>query len=384
MVKKLPSPPKPGLALQNFIKEHNADIYCFQETKLSEDQLDPSLRFIEGYESFWSFSKVKKGYSGVVTYAKTGITVNAKAGFGIPKFDDEGRIMMTDHHSFILYNIYFPNAGMGPERLRYKMEFYEAFLEKILELRKEGRHVVIVGDVNTAFEDIDIWNPQYHNVDALFPQERKWMRRWYDSGFVDTLRHLYPNENGHYSWFDPLYPDYRRTNKGWRLDYTVCDSEFCKSDLVDAGVLSDVGRLSNLSDHCPVYIKLKPQPPVPPHPTPALSSIHAQMKQPNIKAFFKPKADVETQEKGQEEVVNSVIHPANHSAAEITKNSNDNVHFNEDVNHLNNTFDRKETQSDGQNEKNTLFAFGVKRRSPITQNLNPSKNNNTCKKRKKR
>lgn len=132
------------------------------------------------------------------------------------------------------------------------------------------------------------------------------MQRWYDSGFVDTLRHAHPKEAGFYSWFDPLYPDYRKTNKvlnshcgeysnlfqGWRLDYTVCDTEFHASDYVDSGVRPDIGKFDNLSDHCPVciilgifvsitslvyiYITLKPQPPVPPHPTPALSSVIAQ------------------------------------------------------------------------------------------------------------
>lgn len=179
MVRKLPSAASKGAnnnnnALQSFIKSHNADIYCFQETKMTADQLDHSLQFIEGYESFWSFCKTKKGYSGVVTYARTGITIDAQAGFGVQRFDDEGRIMMTDHFSFVLYNIYFPNSGMGPERLQYKMEFYEAFLEKCIDLRKQGKHVVVVGDVNTPFEDIDIWNPEYQNSPTVFPQERKW------------------------------------------------------------------------------------------------------------------------------------------------------------------------------------------------------------------
>jgi len=296
MVRKLPSS---TLSLKSFMNDLNADIFCFQETKMSLSQLEPSLQFIDGYESFWSFSTAKKGYSGVVTFARTGLTVDAQTTIGESRFDDEGRVMMTDHHNFVLFNVYFPNSGMGLDRLRYKLEFYEKFLAKCTQLRDAGKHVVVVGDVNTAYEDIDIWNNEYTGSD-VFSQERVWMKKWYASGFVDGLRVFQPNKPGFYTWFDPLNPDYRRLNKGWRLDYAVCDQIFAEQNLLDCGIITD-GLAHNLSDHVPIYIKFKQQPEVPTHPIPALSSLNVQKKQPSLHAFFKPKSIVIDEKEGSEE-----------------------------------------------------------------------------------
>lgn len=140
-------------ALHDIFTKLGGDIICFQETKMNKDDCEDQYRHVKGYESFWSFSKTKKGYSGVVTYVKEGFTINAKEGMD-DFLDEEGRIIMTDHEHFIVLNVYFPNGGREG-RADFKMEFYVAFRKYVEKLQKDKK-VIILGDVNTAHKLLDI------------------------------------------------------------------------------------------------------------------------------------------------------------------------------------------------------------------------------------
>ena len=142
----------------DWFKEEKPDILCLQETKAQEEQLPDEVRNIEGYHSYFS-SAVKKGYSGVAIYTKEE-PKSVKKGFGIEKFDSEGRILIAEYPDFILINIYYPNGKAREERLRYKMDFYDAFLEYTNKLKKKGKNIIICGDVNTAHKEIDLARPK--------------------------------------------------------------------------------------------------------------------------------------------------------------------------------------------------------------------------------
>jgi exodeoxyribonuclease-3 len=151
-----------------FTKER-PDILCIQETKATEEQLPSNLRYVEGYHVFYC-SAERKGYSGVALYTKPE-PKSMETGFGVKKFDNEGRIQIADYKSFVLFNIYFPNGKASQERLRYKMEFYDAFLDYADKLKKKGKKLVICGDVNTAHKEIDLARPKENEkVSGFLPE----------------------------------------------------------------------------------------------------------------------------------------------------------------------------------------------------------------------
>jgi exodeoxyribonuclease III len=169
---------------------------------------------------------------------------------GIERFDAEGRCLRLDFQDFVLFNVYFPNGKMGPERLRFKMEFYEAFLEMLEQLRKENPHIIFVGDVNTAHNEIDLARPKENSkVSGFLPEEREWIDRVVSMRYVDTFRSLHP-DTVRYTWWD-LKTGARQRNVGWRLDY-VWVTEELSSAVKRAYILTDVMG----SDHCPVGIDL--------------------------------------------------------------------------------------------------------------------------------
>lgn len=225
------------------------DILCLQETKATADQFPEELKRVEGYNSHFAEAQ-KKGYSGVALFS----TVQPKkveTGFGIERFDTEGRILIAYYDAFVLYNIYFPNGKASKERLQYKMDFYDAFLEHAEKLRKKGMSIVMCGDVNTAHTEIDLARPKENeNVSGFLPQERAWIDTFINKGYTDTFR-LFIKEGGHYSWWD-YKTKARERNIGWRIDYF-----FVSNDLVpkvkDAFILDKVEG----SDHCPVGIILE-------------------------------------------------------------------------------------------------------------------------------
>lgn len=234
--------------LEWFNKE-NPDILCLQETKASEEQLVDGLRNPPGYKSYFS-SAEKKGYSGVTIYTKKE-PVEIKKGFGIKRFDSEGRILIADYEHFVLMNIYYPNGKASPERLKYKMDFYDAFLEFVEDVKSKGKNLVICGDVNTAHKEIDLAHPkQNETVSGFLPQEREWMDQFVNRGYVDTFR-MFNIEPNQYTWWHVI-TNARERNIGWRIDYFFVNKEFQKN-VKSAFILPEIMG----SDHCPIGIEIE-------------------------------------------------------------------------------------------------------------------------------
>ena len=221
------------------------DILCLQETKSNPDQLGFELTHPAGYQAYFSSCSRKKGYSGVVTYAKKK-PLSVEEGMGIEKFDEEGRIVTTEFKEFTLLNIYFPNGKASSERLFYKMEFYESFLKHIEKLKTTGKKIIFCGDVNTAHKSIDLARPKENeDVSGFLPIEREWIDRMVSKGYMDAFREFHP-ESDQYTWWSQR-SGARERNVGWRIDYFFLQSELRKN-------LKDSYHLPLLtgSDHCPV------------------------------------------------------------------------------------------------------------------------------------
>lgn len=231
-----------------WLKNESPDILCLQETKAHPEQLGDDLLKINGYSAHFS-SAEKKGYSGVATYLKLK-PKKVEHGFGIKKFDSEGRILITEFDEFTLYNIYYPNGKASQERLKYKMDFYDAFLKHANSLVKKGKMLVVCGDVNTAHKEIDLARPkQNEDVSGFLPQEREWIDKFISNGYVDTFR-MFDESPNKYTWWD-YKSGARLRNVGWRIDYFFV-SESLKNNLKSAFILKDVMG----SDHCPIGIEL--------------------------------------------------------------------------------------------------------------------------------
>ncbi|PCI20914.1 exodeoxyribonuclease III [Candidatus Wolfebacteria bacterium] len=232
-----------------------SDIFCFQETKAEADQLADEVRNPKGYFSYFASSKKRKGYSGVALYSKIE-PEKVEYGMGIKKFDDEGRMLVAHYSSpageFVLINVYFPNGGGGPERLAYKLDFYDAFLGFIEKLRKKGKSIIFCGDINTAHEEIDLARPKPNEKNTGFlPEERAWIDEVVDKGYVDTFRHFYPEKKDMYSYWD-MKTFSRDRNVGWRIDYFFVSADLVKR-LKGASILGNVFG----SDHAPIVLELK-------------------------------------------------------------------------------------------------------------------------------
>ncbi len=202
-----------------------------------------------GYRGHWSFAE-RKGYSGVVTYLRAE-PIAASTLCDSPVLDCEGRLVHTELPDFHLLNVYFPNGGMGPERLQHKLAFYEAFLAFTESLRKRGKGVVVCGDVNTAHTEIDLARPKEHEKTSGFlPAEREWVARFIAAGYHDTFR-IFTAEPGHYTWWD-LKSGARARNVGWRIDYFFVSEEL-RERVRGAAILPHVLG----SDHCPITLRLE-------------------------------------------------------------------------------------------------------------------------------
>ena len=174
---------------------------------------------------------------------------SVKYGFGIKKFDSDGRILITEHRDFFLYNIYFPNGGRGPEWVDFKMEFYEVFL-KHAEKNRKKKEIIVCGDVNTAHKEIDLARPKENEKSTGFlPVERAFLDKLIKSGYIDTFRE-FNKEQGNYSWWD-YKTGARARNIGWRIDYFYISSGL-KKKLKNAGIMADVMG----SDHAPVWMEI--------------------------------------------------------------------------------------------------------------------------------
>ena len=227
------------------------DILCLQETKAEPEQLPEEVRNVPGYFSYFSHPKIKKGYSGVAIYSKEE-PQEVFYGMGIKKLDDEGRLIGAKYKNFTLINGYFPNGGQGPDRLKYKLEFYDAFLKFILKLRRNGENVIFCGDVNTAHEAIDLAHPKENEENTGFlPIERSWIDKVIKNNFLDIWRHFNPNKINAYTYWD-IKSRARDRNVGWRLDYFFADAKIMPK-------IKDTGMLNNYmgSDHCPIWLKVQ-------------------------------------------------------------------------------------------------------------------------------
>ncbi len=235
--------------LLDVLRGTGADALCLQETRAHPDQVAGSLREPEGYSAFWAFSE-RRGYSGVALFSRVP-PVEVTTGLGIPRFDAEGRVLIARYPQFLLFNVYFPNGKMNAERLQYKLDFYEEFLIRLVDLRRRGERIVVCGDYNTAHKEIDLSHPKNNvRVSGFLPQEREWMDRLAAHGFVDTFR-IFHSDGGHYTWWD-MRTHARDRNIGWRLDYFFVSDNLAGA-VRDAAILPEVGG----SDHCPVSLTLE-------------------------------------------------------------------------------------------------------------------------------
>lgn len=233
----------------DWFSEEKADIVSIQETKAQVDQLPKKLVNIPDYTSYFN-SAERKGYSGVATYTNIKPR-NVTLDLGIEKFDIEGRLIRLDFDEFTLLNIYYPNGGSSDERLQYKLDFYDAFLDYTNTLRDDGFNLIICGDLNTAHKPIDLARPKANeDVSGFLPIERQWVDKFLDNGYLDTFR-MFNNEPDNYTWWS-YRTKARNRNVGWRLDYFFVNEEF-KNNVVDSYILSDVLG----SDHCPIALEIK-------------------------------------------------------------------------------------------------------------------------------
>ena len=225
------------------------DVVLLQETKAWAEQLTAEQINPAGYTGIFSKPE-RKGYSGVVTFSlkpPSSITL----GYGIERFDTEGRVLITEHNDILIANTYFPNGKQNKERLAYKMDFYEATLDYFSRLRSEGRKIVVAGDYNTAHKPIDLARPKENeHISGFLPEERAWIDRWIEAGFVDIFRR-FNTKPEQYTWWD-LRTRARERNIGWRIDYFFVNEEM--ADLItDAWIEPDIMG----SDHCPLGLEIR-------------------------------------------------------------------------------------------------------------------------------
>ena len=223
------------------------DILCLQETKAMKEQVDVALIEKQGYHHYW-FSAEKKGYSGVAIFSKKN-PVNISYGSGIGHMDFEGRILRLDFEKLSVMSLYLP-SGTNINRLDYKFKFMDEFRVYIDNLKLEFPNLVICGDYNICHRAIDIHDPvRNKTISGFLPEERDWLNRFINSGFIDSFRFLNPEPN-QYTWWS-YRANARKNNKGWRIDYALV-SESLKKNISKSFILSEAYH----SDHCPVGLEL--------------------------------------------------------------------------------------------------------------------------------
>lgn len=235
---------KKGFA--DWLKSERPDILCLQETKASEHQVPPDLLSLEGYHSYYH-SGSKPGYCGVALITRER-PLKLDFGIGQEIYDHEGRTIVAEYPNFVLINTYFPNGGASTDRLQYKLDFYEAYLEFIRGIAHKP--VVMCGDFNTAHKEIDIARPKDNvNNSGFMPVERAWLDRLVEQGYLDTFR-LFESGGGFYTWWDQRF-NARSRNVGWRIDYFFVSPQL-RANVKSAKILGDVMG----SDHCPIVLEL--------------------------------------------------------------------------------------------------------------------------------
>jgi exodeoxyribonuclease-3 len=243
-----------------FLNE-SPDIFAIQETKAEAVQLEEGVRNPPGYYSYFDHSKGRKGYSGVAVYSKAEPKKAVEYGLGHNDYDQEGRFLSLcfekgafgpDSPAFVFLNVYFPNGGGGPERLKFKLEYYDEFLKYINSQKKAGNEVIFCGDINTAHTEIDLARPKENEKNTGFlPEERAWIDKVIKNGYVDVFRSLHPGEKDKYSYWD-MKTFARERNVGWRIDYFFATPDILKR-IEKARILDHVLG----SDHCPIDIVIR-------------------------------------------------------------------------------------------------------------------------------
>ena len=234
-----------GKNFMEVFKELDADIFCLQETKLQEGQIELDL---PGYFQYWNYAQ-RKGYSGTVVFTKEK-PLSFTCGIGIERHDTEGRVITLEFDGYYFVCVYTPNSQNELKRLAYRMEWEDDFKNYLCSL-KDKKPVVLCGDMNVAAEEIDLKNPKTNTKNAGFtPEEREKFRNLKNSGFTDTFRYFYPDAEGIYSWWSYRFKA-RERNSGWRIDYFLV-SEDLNGSIKDALIHTDITG----SDHCPVELKI--------------------------------------------------------------------------------------------------------------------------------
>jgi exodeoxyribonuclease-3 len=233
-----------------WLKTDPADIICLQETKAVKENIDTQPIEDLGYQTYW-FSAQKKGYSGVAIFTKIKPDT-IEYGHKLEQSDFEGRVIRADFGNLTLINAYYPSGTSGEERQTYKYQWLDEFFDYLQLLRKTRPQLVVVGDYNIAYTPIDIHDPKGNkNSSGFLPEERAWMDKFLQNGWIDTFRSLHPETTGAYSWWSQRFPSVRLQNKGWRIDY-ICITDTLKMKLKDARIYPDVKQ----SDHCPIYAEI--------------------------------------------------------------------------------------------------------------------------------
>ena len=235
-----------GKGFMDFFNQAGADIFCLQETKMQEGQLDAQF---EGYRSYWNYAE-KKGYSGTAVFSRLE-PLSVTYGMGIDEHDHEGRVITLELDSFFLITVYTPNSQDGLRRLEYRMKWeddFRAYLKKL----EEKKPVIVCGDLNVAHREIDLKNPKTNRKNAGFTdEERAKFTTLLDSGFTDTFRYFYPEQEGIYSWWSYRFKA-REKNAGWRIDYFLASASL-NDKLKGAAIHTDIFG----SDHCPVELTIE-------------------------------------------------------------------------------------------------------------------------------
>ena len=229
----------------DIFNEFDADIFCLQETKLQEGQIDLPL---DGYYQYWNYAE-KKGYSGTAIFTKKE-PLAVTNGIGIDEHNTEGRVITLEYEDFFFVTCYTPNSQNELKRLDYRMKWEDDFREYLLSLN-EKKPVILCGDLNVAHNEIDLKNPKTNRKNAGFSnEEREKMTTLLNSGFTDSFRYLYPDKEGIYSWWSYRF-NARKNNAGWRIDYFIT-SDSIKDKIIDSKIHTDIMG----SDHCPVELDI--------------------------------------------------------------------------------------------------------------------------------
>lgn len=232
-----------GKGFMDFFDSVDADVFCLQEIKLSEGQIEWNK---ENYYSYWNYAE-KKGYSGTAVFSKEK-PLSVKYGIGIDEHDHEGRVITLEFDNFYMVTVYTPNSQRELTRLEYRMKWEDDFRNFLNDLRKT-KPVVVTGDMNVAHKEIDLKNPKTNRKNAGFTdKERQKMTELLDSGFIDTFRYFYPDAEQRYSWWSYMFKS-REKNAGWRIDYFLASKE-----LEDRLISAEIHDKVLGSDHCPIEL----------------------------------------------------------------------------------------------------------------------------------